>query len=124
MSKKTRDNNPTQLTATVVHYHPFAWPEIFAMHISMHSHIHAQIYAHKWTIQGMLTATALYAPSVLRGNLRNGTVRNFRYLKQSFTFLLVKGFKLLLFSESSEHLRLIHQLTACVLHTLLVHCFD
>lgn len=101
--RKTRDNNPTQVTATVRHYHPFAWPEIPVMHV------HAQRYAHKWTIRGMLTATAPYAPSVLRGNLRNGTVRNFRYLKQSFTFLLVKEFKPLLFRESTEHLRLIHQ---------------
>lgn len=108
------NNNPTQVTATVRHYHPFAWPEIPAMRISMHRHIHAQIYTHKWTIQGMLTATAPYAPSVLRGNLRNGTVRNFRYLKQSFTFLLVKEFKLLLFCESTEHLRLIHQRTPLV----------
>lgn len=93
---------------------PFAWTEIPAMHISMHKHIHVHIiytHAHKWTVQGMLTATAPYAPSVLRGNLRNGTVRNFIYLKQSFTFLLVKEFKLLLFCESSQHLRLIHQPT-------------
>ena len=97
----------------------FAWPEIPAMHISMHRHINAQIYTHKWTIQGMLTATAPYAPSVLRGNLRNGTMRNFRYLKQSFTFLLVKGFKLLLFSETHSSPN-----AACVLHILLIQCFD
>lgn len=73
-------------------------------------------YMHRYThkhmdIQWMLTATAPCVPSVLRGNLRNGTMRNFRYLKQSFTFLLVKEFKLLLFCESIQHLRLIHQLT-------------
>lgn len=72
------------------------------------------ICTHKWTFQGMLTATAPYAPSMLRGNLRNGTVRNFRYLKQSFTFLLVKEFKLWLFCESTEHLRIIHQPTLSV----------
>lgn len=95
----------------------FAWTETPAMQIGMYRHINAQIYTHKWTIQGMLTATAPYAPSVLRGNLRNGTMRNFRYLKQSFTFLQEKGFKLLLFSESNEHLRLIHHLTQLVCST-------
>lgn len=69
-----------------------------------HTHTHMDI-------QWMLTATAPCVPSVLRGNLRNGTMRNFRYLTQSFTFLLVKEFKLLLFCESIQHLRLIYQLT-------------
>ena len=79
---------------------------------SYDAHKHAD--SHKRTIRGMLTATV---PAVLRGNLKNGTVRNFRYLKQSFTFLLVKELKLLLFCE---HLRLIHQPTLCVLN----QCFD
>lgn len=67
-----------------------------------HKHARAHTCTHNWTIRRMLTATVPYAPSVLRGNVRNGTGRNFRYLQQSFTFLLVKEFKLLLFCETSE----------------------
>lgn len=90
------------------------WLQLLGIIILLHGQkfLHAQAHTctHKWTIQGMLTPTVSYVPSVLRGNLRNGTVRNFRYLKQYFTFLLVKEFRPLLFCESTEHLRLIHQL--------------
>lgn len=41
------------------------------------------------------------------GNPRNGTVRNFRYLRQSFTFLPERGFRCLQFSQ---HLSLIYHL--------------
>lgn len=95
----TSDSNCYTLSSPFLH-----GQKIPAMHTSMHT-------STKWTIRGMLTATAPFAPSVLRGNLRNGTVRNFRYLKQFFTFLLVQEFKLLLFCEGTQHLRLIHQPT-------------
>lgn len=41
------------------------------------------------------------------GNPRNGAVRNFRYLRQSFTFLPERGFRCLQFSQ---HLSLIYHL--------------
>lgn len=109
MSKKTRGNNATQVTPTVQNYHPFGSREIPAMHISMCWNIHA----HTWKICGKPTTTATCAPTVFRGNLKNGPVRNSRYLKQSYTLLLEKEFKLLQFGE---HLSLIHQLTMLVRH--------
>jgi len=40
MYRRSGDNSPTQVTATVAHYHPFAREDISAMHISMHKHVY------------------------------------------------------------------------------------
>lgn len=111
MSRRTRNDGTTQGTATVPYYCRFAWKGIFAMHTLEHK------YRHTRTVHGGLTATAAYVPSEPGENLRNGTTRNFRYLKPSFTFFLVKEFKLLLFCECTQHLRLIHQPTLLICYS-------
>lgn len=78
--RNARENKPAPVSATVMNYHPFGSPE------------YSFDTRATWTIGGMLATTAPCAPGAHGGNLRNDTRWNSKYLKQSFTFLLMKEF--------------------------------